>query len=133
MIDANIRASIILLCSHFEGILKELIKCYIEDINNKSLACSNLETITYVRNIIGKNIDTLSDINKLTKTLEEYHFAINSNSIIKLNYKKFNDTKSNPSPEIVIKLFTSLGFKISLMSLIWNILVLFHIMIAKSS
>ncbi len=111
MIDANIRASIILLCSHFEGILKELIKCYIEDINNKSLACSNLETITYVRNIIGKNIDTLSDINKLTKTLEEYHFAINSNSIIKLDYKKFNDTKSNPSPEIVIKLFNSLGFK----------------------
>lgn len=109
-INSYIRVSIILLCSHFEGALKDIIEVFIKEVNLLGIKCNNLDTRFYVKNIFGNSESKLRDINNIIRELNDYKIALNESTIIDLNYENFNNTESNPTPEIIIKLFRIFGF-----------------------
>lgn len=110
LIDSYIRVSIILLCSHFEGALKDIIEVYIKEINLLEIKCNNLDTNLYAKNIFGNSESKLRDINNIINEFDNYKVSLNESRIIDLNCEKFNNTESNPTPETIIKLFRIFGF-----------------------
>ena len=109
-IDSYIRVSIILLCSHFEGALKDIIETFIKDINQLNIKCNDLDTRLYAKNLFSNPNTKLKDINNVINVLDNYKTALNKSEIITLNYEYFNNTESNPTPEIIIKMFRIFGY-----------------------
>lgn len=109
-IDSYTRVSTILLCSHFEGALKDIIEAFIKEVNQLNIKCNNLDTRLYTKNLFSNPDSKLKDINSLINVLDNYKIALNEESIISLDHKYFNNTESNPKPEIIIKLFRIFGY-----------------------
>lgn len=124
VIKSHIRVSIILLCSHFEGSLKDIIKTHIENLNLLNLTCIDIDNRLYAKNAIGMSINSLKDINYIIKFLDNYKIALNENKVINLKSENFNNTESNPTPELIIKLFKIFGFENIIDSLNYELLFL---------
>lgn len=108
-IDILCKASIVLLSSHLEGFLQDLLEEFIEEVNQLSMGFKNLPLEFFVQHNFPKghlhnnNFDTLVNLLNETRALEKI------NSAIKLNKKNFSITDSNPTPDTINKLFKAIG------------------------
>lgn len=119
-IDALTRAATVLLCSHFEGVIKEVMEEFIDILNEENLTLNELSTSIIVQNrFINGNT---SNFKKLCELYIQLASDINKNSVEILDKNNFNKTNANPSPEVINSMFEYIGVNEVLTTLNENIL-----------
>ncbi len=108
-IDSLCRASIVLLCSHLEGFLQDLMEEVVEEINQVSLGFKDLPLELYLQHKCPKGHLTQNNFDSLLTLGTEIRMFENSNMEIKLNKKNFSKTEGNPTAEVINKLFSAFG------------------------
>ena len=107
-IDALTRASIVLLSSHLEGFLQDIMEEFIEGLNELEISFSKLPVELYVQNEFpkGKFYDNRKE---MIKFIENVKLLQKIDPEISLNKNNFNKTESNPTSDIINKLFNIIG------------------------
>ena len=107
-IDALCRSAILLLCSHFEGFLQDLMSEFIEEFNNLEITFNALPVELYIQNKFPKEnyCDQRKDVIRFVNEIKALQ---SSDSYIDLKKENFNKTESNPKPDMINKLFNVIG------------------------
>ncbi|AHV99667.1 MAE_28990/MAE_18760 family HEPN-like nuclease [Paenibacillus sabinae] len=108
-INSLCRAAAVLLCSHLEGFLQDLMEEFVEEINQLSVGFKKLPLELYLQNTLPKGQITNNNFDSVLKLIEEIRTLENSNIPIRLIKKNFSKTDSNPTPDVINKLFRVLG------------------------
>jgi len=108
-INTLCRASIVLLSSHLEGFLQDMMEEFIDEVNHLSIGFQSLPVELYLQNNFPKGQIIQNNFNTLTQIFTEVKILQASNSSIDLDKSKFSKTNGNPTPDIINKLFKILG------------------------
>lgn len=109
LIDSLSRAAVVLLCSHFEGSIQDMMTLCIGELNNFKLNYKDLDIQMRVKNDVFHELKHIS-FEKLCTIIHNLEENIKDNKTIKLDKTKFNKTESNPSPDLINGIFKVLGF-----------------------
>lgn len=108
LINALCRASLILLCSHFEGVLQDMMTCFIDEINSIKIKYRNLKIEMRIKDS-GINDFKNPNFGKMCSLLNGIETNVVQNKVFRLDKAKFNKTGGNPSPDVINDLFRHLG------------------------
>lgn len=110
-INTLCRASIVLLSSHLEGFLQDLMEEFIDEVNQLEIGFSSLPVELYLQNTFPKGQVTQNNFDSLTNIVNEIKILEKNNVNISLDKSKFAKTDSNPTPDVINKLFKILGIE----------------------
>lgn len=108
-INTLCRASIVLLSSHLEGFLQDLMEEFIDEVNRVKIVFKDLPIKLYIQNKFPNGKLTQNDLNNLEKIFTEIKILENSNMSITLDKNKFDKTEGNPTADVINKLFKIIG------------------------
>jgi RiboL-PSP-HEPN len=108
-IDSLCRASIVLLCSHLEGFLQDLMEEIIDEINSLTIGFKELPIELYIQHAFPKGKLNTNTFDGIFNFIQEVKSLENSNIPIELNKRNFSNTESNPTPDVINKLFKLIG------------------------
>ena len=102
------RSGIVLLCGHFEGFLKELLKEFLNQINNANIKPQFLPD-SLLGDIIRIMLDRCGSSENHRQKLKN---LISGNSCIEIDekmQKEFSKTESNPKVDTIEKILARIG------------------------
>lgn len=105
------RASIVLLSSHLEGFLQDLMEEFIDEVNQLEIGFKNLPVELYMQNCFPKGLITQNNFDALTKIFNEIKLLERKNIKMTLDKSKFAKTDGNPTSDVINRLFKILGIE----------------------
>lgn len=108
-LNALTRAALVLLCSHLEGFLQDLLKEFADELQGKRIKFHDLPLEVYIQNAFPEGKLPQQGNAGLIKTFTKFRDHSLTNEVIKIEKKRFGDTESNPKAEVINKLFRVIG------------------------
>lgn len=108
-INTLCRASIVLLSSHLEGFLQDLMEEFVDEVNRLSIGFKNLPVELYIQNNFPTGQLSQNNFNNLKNIFGEIKILESSNIVMKLDRNKFDKTEGNPTADVINKLFKIIG------------------------
>lgn len=107
--NAISRAAVILLCSHFEGVLQDMMEEFVTILNELEIKYNKICTSIKVQDKFPKGKINNSNFEMICSIFSELEMRVGSNPIVFLNKENFNKTDANPTPDTINSMFKYIG------------------------